>query len=289
MSILVDHDTRLLVQGIDTQQGALYVDRILSCGTPVVAGASFGQGGTWVSGIPVFDTVQEAVHATDANTSLVCTPAEGAAEAILESADAGLALAVCVSAGVPIRDMVTVEAHLASHVTCLLGPGCVGVFSPGKCMAGIIPPYVVQPGAVGVVSRSGSLAYEVAWLLTQAGFGQSTILSIGTDTIVGTGFVDILAMFEDDPLTQQVVLIGEVGGREEEAAARFVADRMTKPLVAYVAGQTSPPGRQMGHAGAVIEAFADTAQYKIEALAKSGARVARSPGEIPGLLERREH
>jgi len=289
MSILVDHDTRLLVQGIASRKGAAYTECMVACSSCIVAGVTFGQGGRWLAGVPVFDTVKEAVHATDANASLICVPASEAAEAILEAANAGLELIVYLPAGVPVQDMVLVKARLRNTSVCLIGPGSPGVFSPGKCVAGIIPQYIVQSGSVGVVSRSGSLAYEVTWLLTQAGFGQSTILGIGGGSIVGTGFVDILAMFEDDPLTDQVVLIGEIGGQEEEMAAFFVADRMTKPVVAFVTGQTAPPGRHMGHAGAIIEEFAGTAQHKIEALESARVRVARSLDEIPGLLERGSH
>jgi succinyl-CoA synthetase alpha subunit len=199
MSVLVDEHTRLLVHGIDSPEGSMYAERMLAYGTHIVAGASFGQGGTWFSGVPVFDTVREAVHATDANAALICTSPSEFAEAILEVAGGDIRLIVCVTAQVPIHDMLRVKAHLARKGVRLIGPGSPGVFSPGRCIAGIIPPHIVRPGSVGVVSRSGSLAYEVTWELTQAGLGQSTIVGIGGGSIVGTGFVDVLAMFEDDP------------------------------------------------------------------------------------------
>jgi len=237
--------------------------------------------------VPVFDTVEEAVRATDANAALICTPADGVADAVLESADANLPLIVCVTANVPEHDMLMLKRQLAHGDTRLIGPGSPGVFSPGHCLAGVIPQYLVTPGPIGVVTRSGSLAYEVTWQLSQAGFGQSTVLVIGGGMVVGTGFVSVLAMFEDDPLTEQVVLVGEVGGGEEQAVAAWVTDGMTKPVVAYIAGQTAPPGRQMGHPGAVIEQVSDTAQSKIDALRNAGVRVARTIDEVPKLLQRR--
>ena len=218
---------------------------------------------------------------------MICVRGSEAAEAIFEAADARLTLIVCVPAEVPVRDMVLVKAHLKGTPVRLIGPGSSGVCSPGKCNVGIIPGYIVRSGSVGIVSRSGSLAYEVTWLLTQAGLGQSTVLSIGGGMIVGSGFAEILAMFEDDPATEEVVLIGEIGGQEEEMAARFVADRMTKPVVALITGQTAPPGRQMGHTAAVIEELAGTAQHKTEMLQKAGVRVARYADELPTLLEER--
>jgi succinyl-CoA synthetase alpha subunit len=255
----------------------------------------------------VFDAVKAAVRATDANASLVCVSASEAMEAILEDLDAGVRLIVCLTPGVPIHDVVRVHARLqgcapdglaggrmygsgagllGGEPVHLIGPGSPGVFSPGKCVAGIIPQHILSPGSVGVVSRSGSLAYEVTWQLTQAGFGQSTILGIGSGSVACTGFVDVLAMFEDDPSTKQVVLIGEIGGRGEELAAEYVRDRMSKPVVAFIAGQTAPPGRRMGHEGAIIEEYAGTAQLKIDALEAAGVRAARSPSEVPDLLER---
>jgi len=287
MSILVDQQTRVLVQGIATADGLAYVQNMVAAASTIVAGAAFGLGGTWCGSIPVFDTVKEAVRATDANAAVVCGRGGEAAEAILEAADAEMALIVCMPTDVPVHDMVLVKARLRNTPVCLIGPGSHGVCSPGKSNVGIIPPYMVRPGSVGIVSRSGSLAYEVTWMLTQAGIGQSTILSIGGGLVVGSGFAEILAMFEEDPATEQVVLIGEIGGQQEEMAARFVADRMSKPVTAFVTGQTAPPGRQMGHAGPVIEELAGTARYKTEVLKQSGVRVARYADELPGLLVER--
>ncbi len=287
MSILVDHETRVLAQGIGTPEGAAYVERMLAAGCSIVAGTAFGQGGTWSGSIPVFETVNEAIRATDANASVICVQGGEAAEAILEAADAGLALIVCMPTDVPVHDMVLVKAHLRNTQVRLIGPGSSGICSPGKGNMSTIPAYAVRPGPIGVLSRSRSLAAEIALLLTQAGLGQSTILSTGGSMVVGSGFAEILALFEEDPATEQVVVIGEIGGQEEEMAARFVADRMTKPVLAYVAGQTAPPWHQMGHAGAVIEELAGTAQYKTEALERAGVRVARWAGELAGLLAER--
>ncbi len=287
MSILVNDETRILVQGIAGRTGAFYTGRMMSYGTRIVAGVSPGQGGTWLADVPVFDTVREAVEATDANASLVYLPAGEVADGILEAVEAGIELVVCFTHEVPVRDMMTLRAYLDSiageRPVHLIGPGSPGVFSPGRCQVGVAPEHIFKPGRVGVVSRSGSLAYEITWLLTQAGLGQSTVLGIGGGKIVGTGFVEILAMFEDDPVTDQVVLIGEIGGEEEERAAAF-AERMAKPVVAFIAGQTAPPGRRMGHEGAIIEQYGSTAQHKIEALERVGVRVAVSPEEIPRLL-----
>lgn len=307
MSILVDQDTRLLVHGISSRRGAATVEHMLACGTRVACGVAPGQEGTWVSGVPVFDTVKEAVRATDANASLLCVSPSEVMEAILEDVNAGVCTIVCLTAGVPIHDIIRVQARLRGRganglpagpsygstpgllgvePVQLVGPGSPGVFSPGKCVAGIIPQQILRPGSVGVVSRSGSLAYEVAWHLTRAGLGQSTVLGIGSGVIACTGFVDVLSMFEDDPSTEQVVLIGEIGGRGEERAAEYVRDHMSKPVAAFIAGQTAPPGRRMGHEGAIIEEYAGTAQLKIDALEEAGVRVARAPAEIPDLLER---
>lgn len=286
MSILVNGTTRVLVHGATTREGEIYVERMLGGGTRAVAAVGIGQGGGWFSGVPVFETVVEAIHATDANAALVCVHPHDAAEAILETADAGIRLIVCATTRVPVRDMVQVEAYLRTRDVCLIGPGSPGVFTPGHCLMGAIAPDILRPGTVGVLSRSGSLAYEVTWLLTQAGFGQSTVLGIGDGLIVGTSFADVLAMFEDDPATEQVVLLGEIGGQEEEQSAAFVRDRMTKPVVAFVVGQTAPPGRRMGHQGAIIEGYSGLAQVKVDALHKAGARVARTLDEIPTLLQK---
>jgi succinyl-CoA synthetase alpha subunit len=287
VSILVNGDTRLLVHGVDTQEGAVYTERMLAQGTAVVAAVAPGRGGAWIENVPVFETVQEAIRATDANAALICVQAQEAAEAILETADAEIGLIVCATSKVPVHDMVQIKAYLQYRDVCLIGPGSPGVFTPERCVVGAIAPHILRPGSVGILSRSGSLAYEVTWLLTQGGIGQSTIVGIGDGLIVGTGFAELLAMFEDDPATQQVVLLGEIGGQEEERSAELIGDRMSKPVVALVVGHTAPPGRQMGHPGAIIEGYAGLAQVKVDALAKAGARVAHTPGEIPALLEMR--
>jgi succinyl-CoA synthetase alpha subunit len=286
VSILVNGDTRLIIYGISTHSGQVYSEKMLAQGTSVVAAVCPGRGGTWMGGVPVFDFVKEALHATNANAVLISVPAHEAAEAILESLDAEISLIVCATSKVPVRDMVEIKAYLHGKPLTLVGPGSPGIFVPGQCAIGAIAEHIVHPGSVGVLSRSGSLAYEVTWLLTRAGFGQSTILGIGDGLIVGTGFVDVLAMFEDDPTTKQIVLLGEIGGQEEELAAEFIRDHLSKPVVALVVGQTAPAGRRMGHQGAIIEGYSGIAQIKIDALARAGARVAQSPEEIIDLLEK---
>ncbi len=285
MSILVNGDTRLLVHGVDTLQGAAYVERMRAYGTRTVAAVAVGQGGTWRGNVPVFETVKEAVHATDPSAALICVHPQEATEAILETAGAGIDLIVCATSQVPVHDVVQVRSYLRRRNVRLLGPGSPGVFTPGVCVIGAIAPGMLLPGEVGVVSRSGTLAYEVASLLTEAGIGQSTIVGIGDGLIVGTSFVEVLAMFEDDPATQQVVLLGEIGGYDEERSAKWIRDRMTKPVVALVVGQTAPPGRRMGPQGAIIEGYDGLAKIKIDALSKAGARIAHSPDEIPRLLK----
>ncbi len=286
MSILVNGHTRLMVHGIDTSEGVVYVDRMLEAGTAVVAAVAVGQGGTWRAGVPVFETVREAVHATDANAALVCVRPPQVAEAILETADAGIGLIVCATSHVPVRDMIEVNAFLSGRDTRLVGPGSPGVFSPGSCLVGAFPPHALSPGTIGVLSRSGSMAYEVTWLLTQAGLGQSTVMGIGDGLIVATGFADALALFEDDPATEQVVLLGEIGGLEEEMGAAYIRDYMTKPVVALVVGQTAPPGRRMGHQGAIVQGYTGQARIKVDALSKAGARIAETLDDIPALLRK---
>ncbi len=285
VSILVDQNTRLLVQGITTSRGRLCAERMVGSGTLVVAGVDDGHGGEWIAGVPIFDTVREAVGATGANAAVVAAPASQVEEAILEVADVGPEVIVCITSHVPAWDMVRVRSYLRDKPIHLVGPDSAGVFTPGRCLAGLLEADFLRPGTVGVVSRSGSLTYEVVGLLTRAGFGQSTVVCVGSGLILGTGFVDVLALFEDDPTTAQVVVVGEIGGQEEERAAEFIADRMSKPVVAFVAGQTSPPGREMGHAGATIEDYGDTARLKMEAFERVGARVARSLAEVTQLLD----
>ncbi len=284
MSILVNKDTRLVVQGITGREGTFHTKRMIQYGTPVVAGVTPGKGGGWIEGLPVFDTVQEAVNARGANTSIVYVPARFAPDAILEAADAGIELIVCITEGIPVADMVRVRAYLDQRSTCLIGPNCPGVITPDEAKVGIMPGHIHRPGPVGVVSRSGTLTYEVVYALSERGLGQSTAVGIGGDPIVGTTFIDVLEMFEDDPDTDQVVLIGEIGGSDEERAAQFVTDKMTKPVTAFIAGRTAPPGKRMGHAGAIIEGGSGTAAAKIAAFEAVGVCVANHPAEIPDLV-----
>jgi succinyl-CoA synthetase alpha subunit len=284
VSILVNKDTRLVVQGITGREGAFHTKQMIRYGTPVVAGVTPGKGGEWIKGVPVFDTVQEAVSARGVNVSIVYVPARFAPDAILEAADAGVALIVCITEGIPVADMIRVRAYLDQKGTRLIGPNCPGVITPGEAKVGIMPGHIHRPGPVGVVSRSGTLTYEVVYALSEQGLGQSTAVGIGGDPIIGTTFIDVLEMFEDDPNTDQVVLIGEIGGNDEERAAQFIADKMTKPVTAFIAGRTAPPGKRMGHAGAIIEGGTGTAAEKIAAFEGVGVRVANHPAEIPDLV-----
>jgi len=286
MSILVDKNTRLLVQGITGREGEFHSLQMIEYGTQIVAGVTPGKGGQWACDgkVLVFDTVAEAVAATGANASVVYVPARFAADAILEAADAGIPLIVCITEGLPTLDMIRVRAYLDQKRARLVGPNCPGLLSPGEAKVGIMPGHIATPGPVGVVSRSGTLTYEVVYALTTRSIGQTTCVGIGGDPIIGTTFVDVLAMFEADPLTEQVVLIGEIGGSDEEQAARFIAERMTKPVVAFIAGRTAPPGKRMGHAGAIIEGGTGTAAEKIAAFEAVGVRVAEHPEQIPDLV-----
>jgi succinyl-CoA synthetase alpha subunit len=284
MSILVDKSTRLLVQGITGREGEFHTRQMLDYGTKVVAGVTPGKGGMEVAGVPVFNTVKEAVRTTGANTSIVYVPARFAPDAIYEAADAGISLIVCITEGIPTLDMIKVKAYLDQKGARLIGPNCPGVTTPGQAKVGIMPGHIHQPGAVGVVSRSGTLTYEVVYDLSTRGLGQSTCVGIGGDPILGSDFINILALFEEDAATEKVVLIGEIGGTDEERAADFIAGEMTKPVVAFVAGRTAPPGKRMGHAGAIIEGGTGTAAEKIAALEAAGVRIARYPGEIPDLV-----
>jgi succinyl-CoA synthetase alpha subunit len=284
MSILVDRSTRLLVQGITGREGEFHNRQMLEYGTQVVAGVTPGKGGMEVAGVPVFNTVKEAVETTGANTSIVYVPARFAPDAIYEAADAGISLIVCITEGIPTLDMIKVKAYLDQRGVRLIGPNCPGVITPGQTKVGIMPGHIHKLGSVGVVSRSGTLTYEVVYNLTTCGLGQSTCVGIGGDPILGCDFIDMLTLFEGDPATKSVVLIGEIGGTDEERAADFIASEMTKPVVAFVAGRTAPPGKRMGHAGAIIEGGTGTAAEKIAALEAAGVKVARYPGEIPDLL-----
>ena len=285
MSILVDQNTRVIVQGITGREGTFHARGCREYGTKIVAGVTPGRGGTVHEGIKVFDTVLEAVEKTGADASMIFVPPAAAADAILEAADARLKLAVCITEGIPASDMVRVAAALEDGPTRLIGPNCPGIISPGKCKIGIMPGYIHKPGPVGVISRSGTLTYEAVAQLSKRGIGQSTCLGIGGDPIIGTTFVDALALFRDDAETRVIVLIGEIGGGAEEEAARYAARDLNKPMVAFVAGQTAPPGKRMGHAGAIIAGGHGTAAEKMAALQEYGARVLQSPAEIGEAVE----
>jgi len=280
MSVLVDKKTRVVVQGMTGREGSFHAGQMLEYGTKVVAGVTPGKGGTKHLGVPVFDTVEQAARATGANASVVFVPPAFAADAVLEAADAGLPLVVCITEGIPTLDMVKVSAVLAARGTRLIGPNCPGIISPGQCKIGIMPGFIHQRGPVGLVSRSGTLTYEAVAQLTALGLGQSTCIGIGGDPIIGTSFTDAVRLFNDDPETRAIVLIGEIGGAAEEQAAAFIKKHVRKPVVGFIAGRTAPPGRRMGHAGAIIAGGTGTAKEKIAALRKAGVTVAESPAEI---------
>jgi len=286
MSVLVDRDTRLVVQGITGREGQFHARGAMDYGTKVVAGVTPGKGGTSVEGVPVFDTVAQAVSETGANASVIFVPPPFAADAILEAVDAGVALVVCITEGIPTLDMVEVMRILPESGSRLIGPNCPGVISPGKAKIGIMPGHIHKEGRVGCVSRSGTLTYEAVYQLTQRGIGQSTCIGIGGDPVIGTHFVDALKLFQDDPETDAVVMIGEIGGNVEETAAQYIKKSFTKPVVSFIAGQTAPPGRRMGHAGAIIMGGKGTAADKITALEDAGVEVVRSPAEIGETVER---
>jgi len=280
MSVLIDKDTKVVVQGLTGREGSFHALRNRGYGTDVVAGVTPGKAGEQVEGIPVFDTVVEAVGDTGANTSLIFVPARFAAEAILEASDAGVGVIVCITEGIPVQDMARVYAYLRGRGQVLIGPNCPGLISPGKANVGIIPHEITMEGSVGLVSRSGTLTYQIMNELTQREIGASTCIGIGGDPIIGTGFVEALELFEADDETRAVALIGEIGGDDEEKAAAFIAERMSKPVVAYVAGFTAPPGKRMGHAGAIITGSKGTAQAKAEAFEAVGVKVGRNPTEV---------
>jgi len=286
MSILIDKDTRLLVQGITGRDGAFHTKGMIDYGTRVVGGVTPGKGGTEIHGVPVFHTVAQATKETGANTSVIYVPAAFAADAICEAVEAGIRLVVCITEGVPVLDMVEIVPFVASRGARLIGPNCPGLISPGRSKVGILPGAICSEGPVGVVSRSGTLTYEAVDALTRAGLGQTTCLGIGGDPIIGTSFIDALAAFEADPDTLAVVMIGEIGGTDEEAAATFIRGKMKKPVVGFIAGQTAPPGKRMGHAGAIISGGSGTAADKIKALGDAGVPVAKIPSEIPALVRK---
>ena len=284
MSILVDEGTRLIVQGITGREGGFHTRQMLDYGTQVVAGVTPGKGGATVHGVPVFDSMHEAVERGAANTSVIYVPAPHAPDAIYEAANAGISLTVCITEGIPILDMIEVCDYLQRRGVRLIGPNCPGLTSPGKAKVGIMPGHIHKTGSIGVVSRSGTLTYEVIYALTEMGLGQSTCVGIGGDPIIGSDFVSILRLLEDDSQTEGVVLIGEIGGNGEERAAEYIAEKMTKPVVAFIAGRTAPPGRRMGHAGAIVSGGSGTAVAKIAALEEAGVPVARQPEEVASLM-----
>jgi succinyl-CoA synthetase alpha subunit len=285
MAILVDQDTRLLVQGITGKEGAFHTLRNKAYGTNVVAGVTPGKGGESVEGTPVFDTVAEAVQETNADAALVIVPARFASDAILEANDGGVGIIVCITEGIPVQDMARTVNYLAGQEVTLVGPNCPGVISPGKANVGIIPGEICTPGGVGLISRSGTLTYQIVHELTQRGIGQSTCIGMGGDPVHGIGFVEALRWFQEDPETEAVVLIGEIGGSDEEQAAAFIHEYVTKPVVAYVAGFSAPPGKRMGHAGAIITGSSGTAEAKAKAFEAAGVRVGRNPTEVAELMQ----
>jgi succinyl-CoA synthetase alpha subunit len=282
VSVLIDKNTRVVVQGLTGREGSFHAQQMIEYGTKIVAGVTPGKGGTKHLGVPVFSTVAEAVHATGANAAIAFVPPPFAADAILEAADAGLPLVICISEGIPVLDMVRVAAVLKTSKTRLIGPNCPGIISP--CKLGIMPGFIHREGRVGVVSRSGTLTYEAVGQLSGLGIGQSTCIGIGGDPIIGTNFVDVIGMFDDDPQTHAIVLIGEIGGNAEETAAAFIKTHVKKPVVGFIAGQTAPPGRRMGHAGAIISGGQGTAKEKYAAMRAAGIHTVESPAEIGAAI-----
>jgi len=286
MSILVNKNTRLLVQGITGQEGFFHTEKMVSYGTTVVAGVTPGKGGEWVLNgkIPVFDSVKIAKNATGANATIIFVPARFAADAMFEAADAGMELIICISEGVPVSDMMRVRNFMDQKGVRLVGPNCPGLLTPGEAKVGIIPGNIAIPGNIGVVSRSGTLTYEVLYALKNLGMGVSTCVGIGGDPINGTNFIDTLEMFQEDPDTEKIVLIGEIGGTDEEQAAEFITQFVTKPIAGFIAGRSAPPGKRMGHAGAIVQGGTGLAEDKIKALEAAGVKIAQHPEEIPSLL-----
>ncbi|MXW73618.1 MAG: succinate--CoA ligase subunit alpha [Gammaproteobacteria bacterium] len=284
MSILVDSSTRAICQGLTGRQGRFHAEQCLEYGTRILAGVTPGRGGQECLGLPVFDTAEEAVQATGADTSLVFVPAPAAADAIMAAADAGIRLIVCITEGVPVLDMVRIKAALKSFDCRLLGPNCPGVITPGQCKLGIMPGFIHEPGRIGIISRSGTLTYEVVHQTTAQGLGQTSCVGIGGDPVRGLNFIDCLEMFERDPETEGIVMVGEIGGTDEEKAAEYISSEVSKPVVAYIAGVTAPPGKRMGHAGAIVAGGQGTAEAKYDALQAAGVAVTRSPAEIGATM-----
>lgn len=286
MSILINKDTKVLVQGITGKTGALHTKLMIEYGSNMVAGVTPGRGGEEVHGVPVFNTVEEAVAKTGADASVIYVPPFGAADAILEAVDSEIPLAICITEGIPIRDMVNVRAKMAGSKTRLIGPNCPGVITPEECKIGIMPGYIHKKGNIGVVSRSGTLTYEAVWQLTELGIGQSTCVGIGGDPVNGTNFLDILALFKEDPETKGIVIIGEIGGSAEEEAAAYIKENLDCPAVGFIAGATAPKGRRMGHAGAIVSGGSGTAEAKIEAFEDAGISVVSTPSEIGVTMQK---
>jgi succinyl-CoA synthetase alpha subunit len=287
MAIFADSNTRVVIQGITGRDGSFHARQMMEYGTQVVAGVTPGKGGqTFDDTVPVFDTVVDAVGETGADASVIYVPAAFAAAAVCEAADSGIKLIVCISEGIPVLDMLRTARYVVDQGARLIGPNCPGMISPGQAKLGIIPGQIVQPGPIGVVSRSGTLTYEVVWKLTTAGYGQSSCIGIGGDPVIGTNFIDCLAAFEEDPQTEAIVLIGEIGGTDEQNAARYIKENLSKPVAGFVAGQTAPPGRRMGHAGAIISGSSGTAEEKVSTFRENGVEVADRPVDVPGIVAR---